>query len=411
MKRNFTLFCALISSAIIQAQTFWTSLNSPTNCSYYAVAHDASKMVASNGSLGWAGERFYLKLGAGAWGTVAVTINSVTSLNNINCLVNGDLLLTGSQGTVPVVYRSTNNGLNWSQSTATLVGFNQNIIQDGSGNVYVYSLGGSAICKSNDNGATFSIPNSTFTAKCLAVSGNTLFAARSGISTWNIYKSTDAGVTWSLTANNLSLTSQSFVYATPNGNVYIDSQRKSTDGGTTWTNMTAPPNSGFYFVDYANNYYVANDPNNVYKSSDAGSTYTDVINGLPLSPTASMQRRIPTNDGKLYVSVAGPNMTYSLFVHPVGGPTSINEINSSGDHINIFPIPASHSLNLEWTGNKNSQYSYQVFDAGMKQVQVHLRDHNGNAEIETSNLNNGLYFLKVNSVKGGASVHKFIVQH
>lgn len=149
MKKIFTQLSILLSVGAMNAQSYWTNLNSPNNCSYYAVSHDGSKIWASNSLLGPGGGQLHLKQGAAPFATVAVTINSLTSVNNILCLANGNLVVTGQQSfTVPVVYRSSDNGSTWTQSTATLTGYNQNIIQDAAANVYVYNYAlGSVVLK------------------------------------------------------------------------------------------------------------------------------------------------------------------------------------------------------------------------------------------------------------------------
>lgn len=408
MKKIFTLFSVLFSTGAIYAQSYWTNLNSPNNCSYYAVSHDGSKIWANNGMLGNGGQLHY-KQGAAPFNTVAVTINSLTSVNNILCLANGNLVVTGQQSfTVPVVYRSTDNGSNWTQSTATLTGFNQNILQDAAGNVYVYNYAlGSTISKSTDNGGTFAAIGGTFAVKWMAATGNTLFACGTN-SGWNIWKSTDGAATWSLMPNNATQGNQNSIYATPNGNVYF-SDYKSTDGGTTWVQMTAPPSgSGVYMVDTQNNIYVKDEPNNLFKSSDAGATYTNVVNGLNWSPTISAQRKIATNDGKLYFSTIGaPN--YSLYVHQTGTISAVAEQKMNSSDLNLFPVPANEQLSI--SVEKGNISSVSVSDISGKVNFTHSSVNKNSMEISLTNFAEGIYFVKITTNDGSIMNKKIVVQH
>lgn len=406
MKRLFTLLSVLMIGHFSNGQTFWTNLNSPTSANYYAIAHDGSKMFGSNGILGSFGQ-FYYKAGAGSWNTVTVSIDAATSVNNINCLVNGDLLMTGSQSfTLPVVYRSVDNGSNWTQSAATITGFNQNIIQDAAGNVYVYNYSsGSTISKSSDNGATFAVANGSFQVKGLAVTGNTLYACGTN-GGWNIWKSTDGALNWTLLPNSASQGNQNNVYATPNGNVYF-SDYKSLDGGTTWTQMTAPPSgSGVYMVDALNNIYIKDEPANLFKSSDAGATYTNVVSGLNWSPLISAQRKIATNDGKLYFTTIGAS-SYSLYVHGAGVPSAIKEKSLGADNITVYPMPAIEELYITLKNEAIEVKNIIITDFLGKEVNRSFIKTGNDLILSVNDLNSGIYLLNVRTSSG--SITKKIV--
>ena len=408
MKKIFTLFSVLFVAGAMNAQSFWTNLNSPSNCTYYSVAHDGSKMFACNGNVGGIGQ-FYYKQGAAPFNSVAVTINTITSLNNINCLANGNVLITGNQGTVPVVYRSVDNGSNWTQSTASLTGFNQNIIQDAAGNVYLYNYAlGSTISKSTDNGGTFAAIGGTFAVKWMAATGNTLFACGTN-SGWNIWKSTDGAATWSLMPNNATQGNQNSVYATPNGNVYFGDYR-STDGGTTWVLRTAPPTgSGIYMVDALNNIYVKDEPTNLYKSSDAGTTYTNVVNGLNWSPTCSAVRKIATNDGKLYFSTANISTVNSFFIHQTGTISAVAEQEMNSTDLHLSPVPANDQLSISI--EKGNISSVSVSDISGKVNYTQSSINKNSMEISLANFAAGVYFVKITAPDGAVMNKKIVVQH
>lgn len=407
MKKIFTQLSILLSVGAMNAQTFWTNLNVPNSASYYAISHDGSKMYATNGNIGSGGQFFY-KQGAAPFNSVAVTINSLTSVNNILCLANGNIVVTGQQAfTVPVVYRSVDDGTTWTQSSATLTGYNQSIIQDAAANVYVYnSVLGSAVLKSTDNGATFANASGTFQVKSLAVTGNTLFACGTN-GGWNIWKSTDGAATWTLMPNNATQGNQSSVYATPNGNIYFGDYR-STDGGTTWVARTAPPSgSGIYAVDALNNIYVKDEPNSLFKSSDAGATYTNVVNGLNWSPTVSAQRKIATNDGKLYFSTIGAG-TYSLYEHTSGAPSAIGENSGNEVSLSIYPVPANEKLIVSLKNSSDEVTSITITDLFGKEVYKSFTKSEGDLSVSVSDLSTGIYFLNVKTTQSSISTKMII---
>lgn len=71
----------------------------------------------------------------------------------------------------------------------------------------------------------------------------------------------------------------------------------------------------------------------------------------------------------------------------------------------IYPNPASEEIKVKWTGKANV-FSYQIYSSTGKYVLTTSSSNGGYDKIDTSMLNNGIYYLKVTSQDG---VHTFRV--
>ena len=106
----------------------------------------------------------------------------------------------------------------------------------------IYAVGGfpSALFKTTDGGATWSVANSTMSFFSMAIGpqgSNTLYGANSN----GIFKSTDAGLSWTATGSGLSSGAGFFFNVVDPQNpstLYasgFDGLFKSSDGGANWT--------------------------------------------------------------------------------------------------------------------------------------------------------------------------------
>ena len=188
------------------------------------------------------------------------------------------------------VFRSSNNGDSWSESSS---GIQYTSVEDinKSGN-FLLATGTVGVYRSTDNGDTWTTTTGLPSAngvRRLAVDDSIVYAATSGN---GIYKSTDYGATWFAASSGLP-NSFSYTYcgdvivnggtilctATDNSNAGVF---RSTDGGTTWTST----NSGIMGYSAANvlmidgtNIYAGGE--NVWKSTDGGMNWNVAGTGIP----------------------------------------------------------------------------------------------------------------------------------
>ncbi len=175
--------------------------------------------------------------------------NSIEYVNNS--------LIIGTWETGSIVYRSTNNGINWNASNAGLPA-KCNILDFTVANGSVYSIVSviddkTYLYKSSDDGVNWSVVNQIGLPtwfNSIGFSNDTLL-----IGTWNegglMYNSIDNGLTWSVSNTGLPLGSNMLSMTKVNGNIYAIASivgdkayvYKSSDNGLNWSviNQTGLP--------------------------------------------------------------------------------------------------------------------------------------------------------------------------
>jgi photosystem II stability/assembly factor-like uncharacterized protein len=237
------------------------------------------------------------------------------------------------------IYRSTNGGTSWTQvggyGMPPVHPDQQSLVFDPTNHDHVYLATDGGIYESTDNGQTWAAKSSgLITTQCWTVgvsdgatlaygittqdnacyewtgtgnsftqvlgpeggwieydpgNANTLFA-----DTWfaNLKKSTDGGTTWSnLALQTDSGHSEALSISRLNGNRLLavksaGAVSRSTDGGTTWADTLSLPGMTVSSVTFApsddNHAYAASNNGRVWHSGDGGATWTELPNaGLP----------------------------------------------------------------------------------------------------------------------------------
>ncbi len=88
-----------------------------------------------------------------------------------------------------------------------------------------------------------------------------------------------------------------------------------------------------------------------------------------------------------------------LFFHVAGNKVQVN----------VYPNPAANSLQVTYTGNSGQISLYDVL-GNMVIKNEELKMQNGAAQVDVSNISNGVYFLSVKTAEGILS-KKVVVQH
>jgi len=224
---------------------------------------------------------------------------SVTAL-----LINGaDLFAgTGPSG----VFRSTNQGQNWTAVSAGLGNVGILAFAASGNNVFAGAVNG--VFRSTDQGQSWTAANSGLpggTIGALAVSGANLFVAINtpeGLGRGRVFRSGDQGQSWTEAGAGLSGTiirgiavSGADLYAGGNfGQVF-----RSTDQGQNW----APASSGLPSTSIEDlaasggNIFAATISNGVYRSTNQGQSWTAVNTGL----TQMVTNALATSGGNLFV--------------------------------------------------------------------------------------------------------------
>jgi len=232
------------------------------------------------------------------------------------------------------LYKSTDGGTSWTKiNNSSTYYYNGTDVIPITSLIILFSTYGGGIFRTTDGGTkwtkiTSGLPSTGFNRIALAQdpnNSNTIYAVFSSTSSSTptyglegIYKSTDAGVTWSTlstpprltsTGNKSYLSAQGWydnvIAVDPfnSSNIYVGGVEtmKSTDGGSTWNQMTVwhpryqtPPYSGTPPYAHADHHAIAFDPNNantlylgndggIFRSTDAGVNWVDLNNGLEIT--------------------------------------------------------------------------------------------------------------------------------
>jgi len=275
---NITFLSALILAQSIQ----WQQLSGPHGGSIYSIVHDSSGNIYAN-TIGSTGP-FKSTDDGETWISI---MNGLTPVNNggfhpLNINSNGDLFIGGAHSTV-ALGRSTDGGSSWEPLNNLNPGSSIICIAfDSNENVYVGT--GTGIYKSTDNGDNWSqygMNGSQTEAIAFNDSGH-IFAGTS----YAVYRSTDDGANWTQLPTGGGTRT---VAVAPNGYVFAGCQEnagilRSTDNGDTWTYVYPQTVSIRFastpFFDTNGDIYFPTWGKSILKSTDNGDNWTELNNNL-----------------------------------------------------------------------------------------------------------------------------------
>ena len=279
-----------------------------------------------------------------------VSVN--TGLNDtmvLSLITNGNNIFAGTfNGSV---FLSTDNGSNWSSVSNGLMSYSAvNALMVDGNNIFAGTSNG--VFLSNNNGASWVSINTGLTdlyVSTLAENGNNIFAGTSS----GVFLSTDNGNNW--TSVNKGLTDTSINVLIVNKNIVF----------------TATGNG------------------NVFSSINNGSNWSMYSNGLPPS-VFIMSLTVSGN----YV-FAGINYANAIWKRPLSDFSGLDEINSNGTNISVYPIPFTNVINVKV--DKEKDVNVSLFDSMgrlIKKTKV-----NSFVCLKTKDLPSGVYFLEFSSDK------------
>jgi len=181
--------------------------------------------------------------------------------------------------------------------------------------------------------------------------------------------------------------------ATTNGDkVYI-----STDNGQTWTAIRWDlPNFSAQALTWQNNgddgLYVGMNYGIYYTDNGLGNTWVPFNNGLPNVRINELE--INTADNRLYAATYGRGLWRSNVYDET---LSVNDFEFND--LSLYPNPASNEVNLKW--NKSEAVSVRVYNTLGKLMFYGKKVNLSNGfKIDVSSFNSGVYFVKLNTTKG-----------
>jgi hypothetical protein len=359
-------------------------------------------------------------IGGTSFGIYKTTDNGANwSLQSSNYFICHEIIKTNSGSLVAVgrgsvtlagkhVLVSSNNGDNWNTITVDAVNTNmeiRDIVKDNSGNLYIaaYSNTASAaigVYKSTDEGATWTKLASTglpsgilFVGAVYTEDGNNiLLGTNKGIS-----KSTDGGATFTSTGVSdyiyrFGKTASGAILASGDDGIYV-----STDAGTSFS--LEMPTASFVFDFLVNgNAIIAAVYNGGIISYDADTYAQDALIGTAANGlTSTRLRAIAMNtNGDYFAATEGTNNTNGRKFHTTiaGNSTGINK--AQAINFGLYPNPAT---GLVIISGVNADALIEVTDVSGKAI-VSTVATADKQTLDLSNLANGMYYVQVKTADG-----------
>jgi hypothetical protein len=320
-----------------------------------------------------------------------------TSLNNQDVrslAVNENNIFAGSYSGNGV-YKSTDNGTTWSQTS-----LNNHIIRSlavSGNNVYAGSNSGNGVYKSTDNGTTWSQTSlNNKIVRTIAVNGNNVYA---GCYSQNgLYKSIDNGMNWTQTLQQVSIGSLAIngnnVFA---GSGSITGVYKSTDYGSTWTQTSLNYISVYSLAVNGTNIFAGTFNSGVYVSNDFGTNWTQRNEGLTIINTLVYDFCLLNN--YIFAGI-GTGGEMGVYRRPLSELTGILQITNEVPHqfslSQNYPNPFNPSTYIKFDVSKGSFVTLKIFDALGREVAIlvneDLKPGTYEADWNASNYSSGVYF-------------------
>jgi len=181
------------------------------------------------------------------------------------------------------MFRSTNNGESWDEINFGLTSTKihvYSLVINSNGHIFAGTPGG--VFRSMDNGANWSATGLTNTyVSVLAINSNgDIFAGTFG----GVYRSTDNGDSWSLINTGLTNTIVGALAINSSGHIFAgasgDGVFRSTDNGDNWNNTSLDSVDVYSLaINSAGHIFAGTRGQGIFRSRDNGGTWSNVISG------------------------------------------------------------------------------------------------------------------------------------
>ena len=297
------------------------------------------------------------------------------------------------------IYRSSDNGSTWN-----FIGLPQQCIRSLAVNGN-YLFAGSTICSqtntratwvSTDFGANWSAKLGGHIAFSFAINGNNVFAGATGV-----YKSTDSGVTWTL-----SLPAIIYIYslAVNGNNVFAGELNngvyKSTDNGATWTQTSLNNQYVRSLAISGNNIFAGTGQNGVYVSNDNGINWIQRNEGLPNAPIPALF----ILNNYIYAGTFGYKVYKRSLSEVIGINPISNEVANQYSLSQNYPNPFNPTTKIRFSippleGDRGRMVRLIIYDILGREIAVIVNEQlsPGTYEVEwgASNYPSGVFMYKL----------------
>lgn len=380
VSRKISLFLSgLLLTTSLNAQ--WQQAdNGITNHVYTAIGSNGENVFVGSGSVNLYGSAD----NGSTWNTVT---NGISGMVTMLAASNGNLFAVTANG----VFLSNNNGATWSlQNNGLPSNFaGQSIFADGD---TLFSGGYYEVFYSVNNGSTWTARNTGFPpnarVQSFAKKGNTVFAGTNG---YGLYKTTNNGLSWSLTGiggQQVPFSEvesvyvfDSKIYASFSGTLYV-----SSDNGATWTTATNGLNGAYVnYITHRGGTLFVGTYTGIFHSLDGGSTWVN-INANLTNPAIS---HIGFNASKIFIC----SQNVAIYVRDLQQVLSLETL-SLNNELSVYPNPANEKLTVSLPEN-SSKTEGILYDNAGKELQRFLLNIGENT-LDINHLESGIYFLEMN---------------
>lgn len=300
MKIKIIITIIVFVLSVNESLAQWIPTGGPNTGAAYSVYYNSGILYTGLNGLPFG---IYFSSDSGArWTKMGDSFGDVHSM-----LKAGNVFYACGRLNGPVVYRTTNNGANWTSTNVGSVNNNMRQLANLGADIFVSSDEG--VFKSTNAGLNWTQVYSAGIIHSLVTAGPNLIAI--GAAT---YISTNAGANWtqtsSFTGQRLYNGGSDYVYGQLNIPPY--GVIVSTNGGFNWTNHTSgfPPNQRpFDFTSIGNTVYSTIFPNLVYKSTDNGQSWSTA----GTVPGNTFIQRLATDGTNLFTCYPGVSSESGIF--------------------------------------------------------------------------------------------------
>jgi hypothetical protein len=97
----------------------------------------------------------------------------------------------------------------------------------------------------------------------------------------------------------------------------------------------------------------------------------------------------------------------------IGYTLDVEELDNVHNNIQVFPNPASKSIQLVFDLEDHQEVNYSILDVSGKEISKGALTNTANTkhEVETGSFNNGIYFIRCNFADGTNTSTKFVISH
>lgn len=416
-----TLLSTLISVGVSMKSQTWAPIFTPGSATTGTTTLSSSSLddfsfFDDNKGIVSLGYGFYLTTDGGATWSPEKDVAPYPQFRGVHYSSAQNIFLGGGSR----VFKSTDNGTTFTVQATTSPALTINDIKV----VGTLGIAVDEYCKaaySNDGGDTWSVISNTLLCGNLSsmstvdiVDANTAFI---GGNNGFMFKTINGGAAWSYVITpTMSISSPNIIgidFISPTEGFINKAGKifKTTDGGTTWTDLTSGfvssiPNftlshslgGGVCAID-ANTLYVSG-KGYIYKSTNGGTSFS--IDFTNTTCTSCDFLNIEKSGNSLFAGVSNGGSHPKVYKRDINA-VGLNELNKKFN-FSLYPNPANQSIQIQGI-DFNENVLLKIISVDGK-VQKELNTLS--ASIDVTELNAGMYFIEIKNKEGQIGVAKFI---